>query len=104
MASTVIRVDERIHIRLKEMADSEQRSIGQVLADLVDQYERDTFWKAVHDGFAALRDDPEAWEGYQRETALWDSTASDGLEGEEPYYTPEEEAEIDAEYTAAQSR
>lgn len=45
-----------------------------------------------------LRGDPVAWKDYQDEIAMWDSLAGDGLEDEAPYYTPEEEAAIEAEY------
>ena len=41
-----------------------------------------------------LRADPVAWKAYQDELAIWDQTAGEGLENEEPYYTPEEERDI----------
>ncbi len=41
-----------------------------------------------------MRADPVAWKDYQDVIALWDTLAGDGLENEEPYYTPEEEAEL----------
>lgn len=46
-----------------------------------------------------LKADPVAWKDYQNEIALWDTLSGDGLVNEEPYYTPEEEAEIEAEYS-----
>ena len=97
MASTV-RVDDTLHARLREIAEEEHRPIGQVIEDAIQQYEREKFWQGVHEDFARLKDEPVAWREYQDELELWDATAGDGLENEEPYYTPEEEEEIRAEY------
>lgn len=41
-----------------------------------------------------MRADPVAWKDYLDEIALWDTLSGDGLENEEPYYTPEEEAAL----------
>lgn len=102
MASSVVRVDQRIHSKLRKISENKHRPVGQIVADLVDRYDRDLFWRQMHEGFAELRDDPEAWRAYQDEVALWDSTLSDGLEQEEPYYTKEEEEEINARYAKSQ--
>jgi hypothetical protein len=56
------------------------------------------FWERAAATVERLKADPEAWQGYLDEIAEWDALAGDGLENEEPYYTPEEEAEIEAEY------
>lgn len=96
--TTTVRVDDRVHSILSEIAADEHRSLGQVIASAIELYRKEQFWKGVQDDFARLQADPVAWKGYQDEAALWDATASDGLENEEPYYSPEEEAEIDAEY------
>ncbi len=93
MANTV-RVDDRLHATLREIALEEKRSIGQVIEDAVRQYRKERFWAGVEEDLARLRADPVAWKDYQDEIALWDTLAGDGLENEEPYYTPEEEAEL----------
>ena len=85
-----VRVEPKLHAILRALAEAEQRSIGQVIADAVDRYQKETFWTAMHEGFARLRADPAAWHDYQDEAALWDSVSGDGLEGEEPYFTEEE--------------
>jgi hypothetical protein len=95
--ATTVRVDSKVHTKLHELAAEEQRPIGQVIEDAIDQYRRAKFWQGVQEDYARLRADPVAWKEYQDEIALWDSTASDGLGHEEPYYTPEEEAELNAE-------
>ncbi len=94
--STTVRVDPKLHATLRKLARVEQRPIGQVIEDAVAKYETDKFWKEMHEGFARLRADPVAWKGYEEETAIWDSMSNDGLEDEEPYYSPEEEEEIRA--------
>ena len=102
--ATSVRIDKELHTRLRRIADSEQRSMGQVLEDAVRGYERERFWQGVQEDFARLRSDPDAWRSYQDEVAVWDATVNDGLEDEEPYYSPEEEAEIDAEYARTYGR
>ena len=55
--------------------------------EAVDRYQKQNFWKAMHEGFARLRADPAAWSEYQDEAALWDALIGDGLENEEPYFS-----------------
>jgi hypothetical protein len=100
--TTTIRINEKLHATLRETAEAEHRPIGQVIEDAVRRYQREKFWQGVHEDFARLRSDPIAWHGYQEEIALLEGGSLDGLEHEEPYYTPEEEAEIRAEHARAQ--
>jgi hypothetical protein len=86
----MVRVEPRLHERLRALSSTEQRSISQVIEEAVDRYEKEKFWKAMHEGFARLRADPDAWAEYQSEADLWDSASNDGLENEEPYFTDAE--------------
>lgn len=95
--ATTVRVDTSVHAKLLALAAEEQRPIGQVIEDAIDQYRRAKFWQGVREDYARLHADPAAWQAYQDEIALWDTAAGDGLEREEPYYSAEEEAELDAE-------
>lgn len=95
MAST-IRVEDGLHATLRQIAEEEHRPIGQVIEDAIGQCQKAKFWEGVQADFARLKADPAAWKAYQDEIALWDATSEDGLEHETPYYTPEEEAELDA--------
>ena len=97
-----VRVDKKLHDTLRDLAKSEHRPIGDVIGDAVAKYEKDKFWKGVHEDYARLRADPVAWKEYQDEVALWDSLSNDGLENEEPYYSPEEEEAIRAEIARTQ--
>ena len=63
---------------------------------MVEQHQRARFWREVHDDYARLQSDPAAWKDYQDEVALLEGGSINGLEYEEPYYTPEEEVEIRA--------
>ena len=76
---------------------------GEIVTYLVDCYERQRFWKGVQDDLNRLKADPAAWQDYQDEIAVWDQLSGDGLTGEEPYYTPEEEREILAKAAAART-
>ena len=59
---------------------------------------KEQFWKRARQSVERFKADPVTWQGYLDEIAIWDGLAGDGLTDEEPYYTPEEEAEIEAEY------
>lgn len=39
----------------------------------------------MHEDFARLRADTDAWQDCQDELLVWDATLMDGLEDEEPY-------------------
>ncbi len=95
-----VRVEPKLHATLPALADSERRSIGQVIEEAVDRYQRENFWKAMHDGFTRLRADPVAWREYQDEATLWESVSGDGLEDEAPYVTEEEARDKVAATTA----
>lgn len=97
MSSSSIQVGEETLAKLRVISKDENRPIGQIVTDLVKKYERDRFFKEMKEGFERLLADPVAWKEYQNESALFDTASGDGLENEEPYYTPEEEAEINAE-------
>jgi hypothetical protein len=85
-----VRVDPKLHKTLRALSEAEHRSISQVIEIAIDRYQKENFWKAMHEGFARLRADPDAWRDYQDEADLWDSVSGDGLEEEEPYFTEEE--------------
>ncbi len=95
--ATTVRVNDELHATLRELSSQEARSIGDVIADAIDQYQKARFWDGVRAEYERLRADPDVWAEYQAEMALWDSLSGDGLSAEPPYYPPDEEAELDAE-------
>jgi hypothetical protein len=88
--------------RLQRLSRELDRSVGEIVTDLLDRYERDEFWHEVNESVNRLREDPVAWKDYKDEIALLEGGSMDGLEQEDPWFTPEEEEEIRAE--AARSR
>lgn len=86
MATTSVRVDPATHAMLRDISQQEEKSIGQVVTEAVEHYRKDKFWRELEEDYARLNADPDAWQDYQNELALWDSTSNDGLVGEEPYY------------------
>lgn len=99
-SAPVVKLKPQTHAKLQEIAKEEDRPMGEIVTFLIDRYERERFWQKVRDDYARLKADPEAWQAYRDEIDLWDQTAGDGLEREEPYYTPEEEREILAQAAA----
>jgi predicted transcriptional regulator len=81
-ATTSIRVSRETHQRLKEIAEKEQRSLGDVLDAAIAQYREHQFRRAVHESFRSLREDPAEQGAYLQDMAAWDVTLMDGLENE----------------------
>src|SRR3954454_6674589 len=95
MASAVVRIDERTLATLRVLAEREHKPIGQIVKDLVDRQETEQFWRDLHAGYARLQANPSAWQEYLNEASIFEGASMDGLNDEEPYYSPEEEAEIE---------
>ncbi|HEU0164362.1 MAG TPA: hypothetical protein VFQ54_04905 [Thermomicrobiales bacterium] len=95
MASTVVRVEETTHAKLNAWSEAQKKPISQIVRELVDHQEAELFWAAMHEDFDRLRADPVAWKDYQDEARIFEGGSMDGLEDDEPYYTVEEEAEIE---------
>ncbi len=74
------------------------------MTDSLQRYKKEQFWERARLSVERLKADPAAWEDYKREIAIWDGMAGDGLTGEEPYYTPEEEDEIETEFARTYGR
>ena len=98
MATAIVRVDSKVHDRLREISEESHRPIGQIVRDLVERFDKEEFWKGVQEDYKRLHADPVAWKEYQDEAAPWESSTGNTMADEPPYYTPEEEEEIRAEY------
>ncbi|MBI3923518.1 MAG: toxin-antitoxin system protein [Armatimonadetes bacterium] len=70
---------------MKELAVSQKSSLQQVLDQAVEHYQRHRLLEQINADYAALRQDPDAWEGLQQERAAWDATLMDGLDPEETW-------------------
>jgi len=98
----VVKISSTSHAKLREIAKSEQRPMGDIVNDLIERYELEQFWKQAHDAVERLRSDPVAWQDYRDEVQMLQGGSMDGLENEPPYYTSEEEEEILAEHARTQ--
>jgi predicted transcriptional regulator len=55
--ATTVRVDDRLHATLREIARKEHRPIGHVIEDAVAQYQQEKFWQEVEASVERLRAD-----------------------------------------------
>ncbi len=94
MATNSVRVGAETHAKLRDWAEEQQKSIGQIVSGLVESREAERFWREMREDFERLRSDSVGWNDYQSEAASLEGGSMDGLEDEEPYYTPEEETKI----------
>ncbi len=53
-----------------------------VLDKAIEQYRRDTFFRALNESYSRLQADPEAWKQELGERQEWDTALMDGLDGE----------------------
>jgi len=95
MASPLVRIDERTHAKLRALAEQEQKPIGQIVAELVNRQESENFWRAMYEGYAGLQADPPIRPDYRIETPFLEGASRNGFVQDAPYYSPEEEAEIE---------
>ena len=80
MTTTTVRISEHTRDMLRELAQAAGVSMQEVLEQAVEAYRREKFMAELNAGYAALRNDPVAWQEYQDELAEWDVTLADGLE------------------------
>lgn len=80
--TTTIRIDEHALAVLRDLAHKQGQSLQSVLKDAIDRYRRERFLEEANVAFATLRNNPELWNEEQRERAIWDRAAGDGIERE----------------------
>ena len=83
-SSTTVRVSTATHARLRKLAEDRRVAIDQMIADALEAYEEQEFWR-LHDAWIdKMRDRPAEWAGHlAAATALQQHTPADGLEPEE---------------------
>jgi len=89
-----VKISAANHLRLQEWAAADARSMGEIVNELIERYDRERFWQTAREQLARLKDDPAAWRDYLDEGEELDALAGDGLENEAPYYSAEEERVI----------
>ncbi len=80
MGATTVRVSERAHGVLRQVAEDRNVSMTGAVDLLAEAWEKQRFFQAFHESFAALKADPDAWEEEQEERRLWDQTLNDHAE------------------------
>lgn len=80
MASLTVRIGGTAHQTLQDLARQMGVSMQSVLEKAIMEYQRQCFLEGLHADFAALRNNPKAWQEEQEERAVWDATLSDGLD------------------------
>ncbi len=80
MSTMTVRIHEDTHRSLKEMARQTGEAMADILAKALSEYRRQSFLRGLAEDFAALREDPEAWDEELSERREWDATLGDGLE------------------------
>ena len=76
-ATTTIKVSPQARDRINERAREQGLTPGALLERLLDDHDRARRFAAVRNGYAALPPDDD----YYAETAEWDATGGDGLDG-----------------------
>jgi predicted transcriptional regulator len=82
MPSASIRIDEQALEILRELARSQHRPMQAVLSEAIDSYRRQKFLEEANIAFAALRNNPQAWDEERQEREIWEQSIQDGLERE----------------------
>jgi hypothetical protein len=82
MRGTTVRIKEETHAALRELAAQTQEPMQEVLARAVELYRRQRILELTNAAYAALRANPQQWQEVLDERAAWESTLSDGLDGE----------------------
>lgn len=80
MAAVTVKIHAQAHATLAVLATSSKRSMGEVLADLIEQERQRRWFDEADAAYARLQADPPAWADYQAELARMEGTLLDGLE------------------------
>ena len=90
MGYGTIRISDTARGTLRALARAEGKSMLALIDEAVEALRRQRFLEQVNAAYAALRDDPRAWEDVEAERREWDVTLADGLvaaEGRTAYKT-----------------
>lgn len=76
MASATVRIRPETHARLRELADTRDVPMQEVLDDAVERLWRQEMLEMLNRDYATLRADPKRWREELEERALWESASS----------------------------
>lgn len=80
MRSATVRISPATREKLRSLTSETGESMQAILDEAVEIYRRQHFLKRANAAFAALRNNPNAWQTEQEERSAWDVTLADGLE------------------------
>ncbi len=83
--SATVRISEQSHQHLRELAAQSGEPMQAILDTALEQYRRQKFWEECSAAYAALQQDPEAWEDLQKEYKSFEGTLMDGLDPREDW-------------------
>lgn len=82
MASVTVRIEEKSHKALRELAERSGESMQTLLTQAIEAYRRERFLHSANAAYETLRKDPKTWRREQQERAAWDATLRDTPENE----------------------
>jgi hypothetical protein len=75
-----IRVCKSTHDTPRDLAARSKTSIGAIVDQAVEEFQRKRFWQEYTEGYAKLASQPEAWRGFHEEAGVWETTLADSIE------------------------
>ncbi|MBM3465360.1 MAG: toxin-antitoxin system protein [Armatimonadetes bacterium] len=74
-----VRISERAHRQLKELAAKTGQPMQTVIDQAVETYRQQRFVFEANASYARLRENEGAWANYQEELGAWEATLADDL-------------------------
>ncbi len=81
MSTTTMRVSLKTRNTIQELAEDTGMTMQDIIDRAVAAYQRQQLLEATNAAYAALKNDPEAWNELLVERAVWDVTLDDALDG-----------------------
>lgn len=79
-SGSMMRVPDATHAILRELAEETGKPMQTLLVEAVEALRRRHMLEQTNAAYAALREDPAAWQAELDERQAWDVTPADGLE------------------------
>lgn len=81
--STTVRISQAsLHV-LREIAAQAGEPMQAVLDRAIEAYRRQCLLQKANEAYAALKEDPAAWQKEMAERKVWDATLADGQKGDD---------------------